>query len=148
MKLTRNLTLKECIKSDTAIQLGLDNTPTDPTVIDNIHLWAEKIFQPIRDHFGVPIGLNSMYRSSELNAAIGGAKSSQHPKGEAGDIDADIYGQITNRQIFNFVREFLDFDQMIIYNSQEEPDFVHVSYKKHGNRKQVLFKDKSGYRFI
>ena len=144
MNLTKNLTLKECTKSVTAIQLGIDNTPP-PEVIENIKLWASQIFQPIRDHFGVPIGLNSMYRCPALNAAVGGASSSQHTKGEAGDLDADRYGHITNRDIFEFVRDNLYYDQMIIYNSKDEPDFVHVSYSKHQNRNMILFKDKLGY---
>jgi zinc D-Ala-D-Ala carboxypeptidase len=148
MKLTKNLTLKECTKSATAISRGIDNTPS-PEVIQNIKIWAIQIFQPIRDHFEVPIGLNSMYRSPELNAVIGGAKSSQHTKGQAGDLDADIYGVITNRQIFEFVRDNLFFDQMIIYTSKEEPDFVHVSYVSgKENRNEILFKDSKGYHRI
>ena len=145
MKVSNNLTLKECIKSDTAIQLGIDNAPPEEILV-NIGCWANAIFQPIRDYFGVPIGLNSMYRSPALNAAIGGAKGSQHSKGEAGDLDADTYGKITNREIFEFVRDNLEFDQMIIYNSKDNPDFVHVSYTRlRENRFEILFKDKLGY---
>lgn len=148
-KLTENLTLWECIKSDTAIQLGIDNTPTEEA-LKNIKLWAVNIFQPIRDHFGAPIGLNSMYRCPELNSIIGGAKGSQHTKGQAGDIDADRYPHphINNGRIFNFIKGNLDFDQLIIYNDKDIPDFVHVSYNEVKNRREIFFKDKLGYHRI
>lgn len=138
MKLSRNLTLKEVVKSNTAIRLGIDNNPDDWD-IENLRAIAENIFQPIRDHFGVPIGVSSGYRGKDLNKAIGGSKYSQHMTGEALDLDADMYGKITNADIFKFVKNNLHWDQMIWeFGDDNEPNWVHISYKEGGvNRKQI-----------
>ena len=103
MQLSKNLSLKEVVKSNTASRLGIDNTPED-WEIENLKAVAENVFQPIRDHFGVPIAVSSGYRGKQLNKAIGGSKYSQHMVGEALDLDADVYGRITNADIFNFVK--------------------------------------------
>ena len=139
MKLSENLTLAEAIKSNTAIRKGIDNSPTKEH-LHNMKLVAYNIFEPIRTHFGVPLYVSSMYRSAALNKAIAGAsKNSQHCKGQAIDIDADIYGGCTNKEIFDFVKDYLDFDQLIWeYGTDENPAWVHISYKESGNRKQVL----------
>lgn len=147
MNLSKNLTLAEAVKSVTAIQLDIDNTPK-PEHIENMKLLAENVFQPVRDHFGVPIGVNSMYRRPRLNLAVGGHLSSQHMEGKAMDLDADIYGRITNIEIFEFIRDNLDFDQLIIYTHRDNPDFVHVSYNEGNNRRQIFFKDRLGYHPI
>tara|TARA_R110002020_G_scaffold70277_2_gene182470 strand:+ start:1541 stop:2002 length:462 start_codon:yes stop_codon:yes gene_type:complete len=138
MKLSKNLTLKEAVKSNTATRLGIDNTPSEWEV-NNLTAIADHIFQPIRDHFGVPIGVSSGFRCKELNKAIGGSKYSQHMIGEALDIDADIYGKVTNADIFNYIKKNLEWDQMIWeFGNDEEPNWVHVSYKEGGiNRKQI-----------
>lgn len=138
MQLSRNLSLKEAIKSNTATNLGIKNIPED-WEIRNLMAVADNIFQPVRDHFGVPIGITSGYRSKELNKAIGGSKYSQHMIGEALDIDADVYGGVTNSEIFNYIKDNLVWDQMIWeFGNDEEPDWVHVSYKENGlNRKQI-----------
>jgi len=138
MKLSKNLTLKEAIKSNTAIRLGIDNTP-EQWEINNLRAVAENVFQPVRDHFGVPIAVSSGYRSKRLNKAIGGSKYSQHVIGEALDLDADVYGKVTNAEIFNYIKNNLEWDQMIWeFGDDEEPNWVHVSYKESGfNRKQI-----------
>jgi hypothetical protein len=138
MRLSKNLTLKEVVKSNTATRKGIDNTP-DQWAINNIKAVAENIFQPIRDHFGVPIGVSSGFRGKDLNKAIGGSKYSQHMIGEALDLDADMYGKVTNAEIFNYVKNNLDWDQMIWeFGDDEEPNWVHISYKDDGpNRKQI-----------
>ena len=138
MRLSKNLTLKEAIKSNTATRKGIDNTP-DQWAIHNLVAVAENIFQPIRDHFGVPIGVSSGFRGKDLNKAIGGSKYSQHMIGEALDLDADMYGKVTNAEIFNYVKNNLDWDQMIWeFGDDEEPNWVHISYKEGGpNRKQI-----------
>lgn len=138
MKLSKNLTLKEAIKSNTATRKGIDNTP-DQWAINNLKAVAENIFQPIRDHFGVPIGVSSGFRGKDLNKAIGGSKYSQHMIGEALDLDADMYGKVTNSEIFNYVKNNLEWDQMIWeFGDEEEPNWVHISYKDDGpNRKQI-----------
>jgi len=139
MKLSENLYLKEVIKSNTATRKGIDNSPTEEH-LNNLRLIAIRIFQPIREHFDFPIGISSGYRSKALNKAIGGSKSSQHCFGEALDIDADIFGGVTNAEIFHFIKHNLDYDQMIWeFGNDNEPDWVHVSFKSDGkNRKEVL----------
>jgi hypothetical protein len=147
MKLSKNLSLREATKSRTASRLGIDNTPED-WHIENLRAIAEDVFQPLRDHFGVPIGIGSGYRCKELNTAIGGSKISQHMKGEALDIDADMYGKVTNAEIFHYIKDNLDWDQMIWeFGTDENPNWVHVSYKRGGgNRRQLrkAFKDEKG----
>ena len=153
MRLSKNLTLKEAIKSNTASRLGIENNP-EQWEINNLRAVAENVFQPVRDHFGVPIGVSSGYRSKALNKAIGGSKYSQHMIGEALDIDADIYGKVTNAEIFNYIKNNLEFDQIIWeFGDDEEPNWVHVSYKEAGhNRKQIkrAYRDQKGiyYRVI
>lgn len=153
MRLSKNLTLKEAIKSNTATRLGIDNMP-EQWEINNLRAVAENVFQPVRDHFGIPIGVSSGYRSKALNRAIGGSKYSQHMIGEALDIDADIYGGVTNAEIFNYIKNNLEWDQMIWeFGDDDEPNWVHVSYKEAGrNRKQIkrAYRDEKGvhYRVI
>lgn len=138
MRLSENLTLQEVIKSNTAIKNGIDNNPTDEH-LDNLVDIAEKVFQPLRDHFGVPIAVTSGYRSEELNRRIGGSLTSQHSKGQALDLDADVFGGVTNSEIFDYILNNLDFDQLIWeFGTGTQPDWVHVSYKGEENRKQVL----------
>lgn len=143
MNLSKNLSLKEATKSVTAIRKGIDNHPDHDALMNLIDI-ANDVFQPLRDHFNVPIGISSGYRSKELNRAIGGSLKSQHTKGEALDIDADIYGQITNKQVFEYIKDNLEFDQLIWeFGDDYEPAWVHVSYKKHGeNRRDILFASK------
>ena len=137
MKLSKNLSLSEVIKSNTAIKNGIDNSPT-LVHLKNLEILEEKIFQPISEHFGVPIGISSGYRSKALNSIIGGSSRSQHCKGQALDLDADIYGKVTNKEIFDFIVENLYFDQIIWeFGTDENPNWVHVSYSEN-NRGQVL----------
>jgi zinc D-Ala-D-Ala carboxypeptidase len=144
MQLSKNLTLSEVTRSETAKRRGISNMPT-PEHIENFKKLAENVFQPIRDHFGVPIRISSGYRSKELNTAIGGSLSSQHCKGEAIDIDMDGT-TVTNKQIFDFVKANINFDQMIWeFGTDANPDWVHVSYNSDGaQRKQILKAVKAG----
>ena len=137
MKLSENLDLSEVTRSESAKRHGISNQPT-PEHIENFKLLAEKIFQPIREHFNVPIRISSGYRSKELNAKIGGSASSQHCKGQAIDIDQDGTS-ITNRQVFDFIKDNLPFDQLIYeFGDDNNPNWVHVSYSRHQQRGQVL----------
>ena len=143
MKLSKNLSLAEVTKSVTAKRLGIDNTPDDWTK-ENLRQVAINIFQPIRDSFGCPIYVSSGYRSAELNTAIGGSKRSQHVEGRALDLDADVYGRCTNAQIFRYIKDNLEFDQLIWeFGDEDNPDWVHVSYVYDGvNRKRCLKADR------
>jgi zinc D-Ala-D-Ala carboxypeptidase len=138
MQLSKNLTLAEVTRSESAKRKGISNEPT-PEHIENFKKLAEKVFQPIREHFGVPIHISSGYRSKALNTAIGGSLSSQHCRGEAIDIDMDG-SSITNKQVFDYIKDNLVFDQMIWeFGTDKNPDWVHVSYESTGKqRKQIL----------
>ena len=139
MQLSKNLTLAEVTKSTSAKRLGIDNTPDD-WVTENLRQVALNVFQPLRDSFGCPIYVSSGYRSAELNTAIGGSSRSQHVEGRALDLDADVYGGCTNAQIFNWIKENVEFDQLIWeFGDSDNPDWVHVSYVYDGiNRKRCL----------
>lgn len=143
MKLSANLSLAEMIRSDSAKRLGINNQPTQEH-LENMKILATKIFEPIREHFGVPIYISSGYRSEALNKAIKGSKTSQHCVGQAMDIDMDGSGLISNAEIFMFIRSSLQFDQLIWeFGDTNNPDWVHVSYASH-NRGQVLKAIKKG----
>ena len=139
MNLSKNLTLAEAIKSTTAKRLGINNTPDEWTT-ENLRQVALNVFQPLRDSFGCPIYVSSGYRSAELNTAIGGSSRSQHVEGRALDLDADVFGKCTNAQIFHYIKDHLDFDQLIWeFGDEKNPDWVHVSYVYGGtNRKRCL----------
>lgn len=138
MQLSKHLALAEVTRSDAAKRKGISNEPT-PEHLKNFQLLAEKVFEPIREHFAVPIKISSGYRSAALNKAIGGASSSQHCSGEAIDIDMDGTS-ITNAAIFNYIKDNLNFDQLIWeFGTKTNPDWVHVSYESTGKqRKQIL----------
>lgn len=139
MKLSKNLSLKEVTKSNTASRLGIDNTPDDQ-VIENLKAIAENVFQPLRDHFGHPIYVSSGYRSHRLNEAIRGSKTSQHMAGKALDLDADVFGGISNADIFRYIKDNLEFDQLIWeFGDEDNPDWVHVSFNPNDiNRHRAL----------
>lgn len=138
MQLSTYLTLKEVIKSNEATRLGIDNTPTDEH-IENLKVIANEIFEPLRYWAKKPIGVSSGYRSKALNTAVKGSLTSDHCKGMALDIDADIFGGITNAEIFHFIRENLKFTQLVWeYGDDNEPAWVHVSYNPKNLKREVL----------
>jgi hypothetical protein len=139
MNLSKNLSLAEVTKSNTAKRLGIDNTPDDWT-IENLRAVAGEVFQPVRSAFGCPIYVSSGYRSEELNRAIGGSVRSQHIQGRALDLDADVFGRCTNGEIFRYILNNLTFDQLIWeFGDSDNPDWVHVSYVRDGiNRGRCL----------
>jgi len=137
MNLSANFSLKELTKSDTATRLGIDNTPNEET-IDNLKMLCEKVLQPVRDHFGKSVTVNSGYRSSETNQATGGSKSSDHVKGQAADIE--IAG-VANADLAQWIMDNLDYTQLILeFYTQGIPDsgWVHVSYDPNNLKKQEL----------
>lgn len=138
MKISEHISEKEAVKSITALRLGIDNTPDGDTVV-NMKLLAEKVFEPLREWVGGPIKINSFFRSTALNQAIGGSSRSQHCQGRAMDLD-DVYGHKTNKEMFDWIKENLSFDQMIWeFGTSENPDWVHVSYvNEEKNRNRIL----------
>lgn len=142
MTLSKNLLLSEMLRSESAKRKGIKNIPTTEH-IENMKALAINVFQKVRDYFGIPIHISSGYRSKELNKAVGGSQTSQHSKGEAMDIDMDNTS-ITNAQIFHYIKDNLEFDQLIWeFGTSKKPDWVHVSFVRKGkNRKQILIAKK------
>ena len=138
-KISKNCSYEEATRSNTAKRLGISNDP-NPEQLACMKNLATRIFEPIREHFGVPIYISSFFRSDVLNKAVKGASNSQHVKGEAMDIDAHIFGSITNKQIFEYIKDNLEYDQLIWeFGNEDEPDWVHVSYTSDKpNRKQII----------
>jgi len=138
MKISDHITYAEAIHSNTAKRKQIDNTPNQ-TQVDAMKLLAEKVFEPLRDWVGGPIKVNSFFRSIVLNEKIGGVASSQHCKGQAIDID-DVYGYKSNAEMYKWVKDNLDFDQMIWeFGTDMQPNWVHLSYvSKEENRNKCL----------
>ena len=138
--ISKHISEKEATKSVTALRLNIDNTPNG-TALNNMKILAEKVFEPLREWVGGPIKITSFYRSPDLCLALGSKISSQHTckNGAAIDID-DIYGHKTNKEMFEWIKENLDFDQLIYeFGNEENPDWVHVSYvDKENNRNRIL----------
>ena len=142
MKLTPHFTLDEMLKSQTALRLGLDNTP-DTDEMKSLLALCENVLEPVRIHWAKPVVVNSGFRALRVNRAIGSRDSSQHAKGEAADIE--IPG-IDNLVLYYWIAEELDFDQLILefYNGEPSSGWVHVSYVGLENRNQTLRIDKGG----
>jgi zinc D-Ala-D-Ala carboxypeptidase len=137
IRISKHISIKEATRSNTAERLGIDNFPDSPTLV-NMQALAENVFEPLREHFGHPIYITSFYRSLELNKAIGGSPRSQHCKGQAIDID-DVIGSSTNADFFNYIKDNLEFDQLIWeFGNNDSPNWVHVSYNTDNNRGNIL----------
>ena len=151
MNLSKNLTLSEVTKSNTAINLGIKNEP-NAEQLENLKTIANEVFQKIRDHFDVPIKISSGFRSEALNKKVGGSKTSDHMKGCALDIDMDgstFAAYVANWEIFNYIRKNLQFRQLIWeFGDANNPDWVHVSYVKGDNKKEVLRAIKKGKKTV
>jgi hypothetical protein len=133
MNLSANFTLKEL----TVTRLSIDNTPDDAT-IENLKLLCEMVLQPVRNHFGKSVTVNSGYRSPEINAAVGGSKTSDHCKGQAADIEID---GLPNPELAQWIMDNLDYTQLILeFYTQGQPNsgWVHVSYDPNNLKKQEL----------
>jgi len=131
-------TYKEGIRSITALRLDIKNIP-NKNQLEAMKIVAKEVFVPTREFLDRPIGINSFFRCPELNKAIGGSTRSQHCKGQAMDLDV-TYGHNPNAKIFNYIKDNLDFDQLIWeFGDDENPDWVHVSYvDKASNRNRCL----------
>ena len=136
--ISKNISYKEGVYSNTAVRRGIENTPDDEQ-LKCMETIAEEIFEPLRAYVGGPIKINSFFRCPELNKAIGGSGKSQHCKGQAIDID-DTFGRMTNAEMYHWIKEHLDFDQMIWeFGDDDNPAWVHVSYvSAEDNRNRCL----------
>ena len=150
MKLSENFSLDEVIRSATATKLGIDNIP-EQEHLDNLQVVIDEIAQPLRDHFGKPVRINSGYRSPALNEAIGGSINSQHSKGEALDLEID---GVSNLEVADWITDNCDYDQVILefYNPADGPNsgWVHASCKAilSENRKRKLIALKDGKKTV
>ena len=143
MKLSRNFSLGELTKSQTALRMGIDNNPT-PEDLYNLHLLCDNILQPVREHFGRAVTISSGYRSEDLCVAIGSSRKSQHAKGQAADFE--VMG-VDNKEVAEWIRDVLDFDQLILeFYKEGEPNsgWIHCSYAE-DNRGSILRYDGTNY---
>jgi len=145
-RISEHISGKEGVHSSTATRKGISNVP-NPDQLEAMQLVAEKVFEPLRVHFDKPIRINSFFRCSALNVAVGGSGSSQHCKGEA--IDMDATKGVTNAQLFNYIKDNLEFDQLIWeYGTDKEPDWVHVSFTDRKANRGIVLKAVKGKGYI
>jgi zinc D-Ala-D-Ala carboxypeptidase len=151
-KISAHISLREAVESYTAKRKGIENIPNEYQLTNMVGV-AENVFEPLRKWVGGPIKINSFFRSTELNKAIGGSKTSQHCQGRAIDID-DVYGYKTNAEMYNYIKDNLDFDQLIWeFGTDDNPNWIHVSYvSPDENRRRCLkaekIKNKTVYSVI
>lgn len=139
MKISKHISYKEAIRSRTAILRGIRNTPGQKA-LRRMKSVAENVFEPLREWAGGAIRVNSFYRSPRLNSAIGGAKSSDHMKGYAIDLD-DVYGFKTNAEMFWYIVDNLTFDKIIWeFGDKNNPNWVHVSYRDDDTNRGIILR--------
>ena len=137
MNLTKNFTLSEMTKSETALRLNYENEP-DEQQLAALTTLCEKVLQPIRDHYGKGVKVNSALRTLPVNRAIGSGDNSHHVRGMAADIE--IPG-VANADLAQYIVDSLDYTQVILeFYTPGIPDsgWVHVSYVPEDLKKQVL----------
>lgn len=136
-RISEHVSYTEGVKSNTALRLGLDNIPNSDQ-LQCMHEIARDVFEPLREWVGGPIKINSFFRGEPVNTAIGGSVRSQHMKGQAMDID-DTFGHKTNAEMYHYIKDNLDFDQLIWeFGDDENPNWVHVSYVTHRKNRKKL----------
>jgi len=151
-RISKHITYKEAIRSNTALRLNINNIPNDYEISNMVGI-ASNVFEPLREYVGGPIKINSMFRSEALNRAIGGSSRSQHCQGRAIDLD-DTFGHKTNAEMFNYIKNNLNFDQLIWeFGDDINPNWVHVSFVSNDeNRGRCLKAEKvngkTSYRVI
>ena len=141
-KISDHITYHEATYSRTGERLNLDNTP-NPRQLKCMAEVAENLFEPLRKWVSGPIKVNSFFRGEPVNTAIGGSKHSQHMKGQAIDID-DTFGHKTNAEMYHYIKDNLDFDQMIWeFGTDKNPNWLHISWVSHRpNRKKLTIAKK------
>lgn len=135
-RISEHISFEEATHSETAVKKRIKNIPGEDTLY-RMKVVAEECFEPLRKWYGKPIKINSFYRSSELNKAVGGSLTSQHVTGQA--IDMDAGSRIENKKIYEWCKANLIFDQLIYeYGDDTGPDWVHISFCHRYNRNQTL----------
>lgn len=147
--ISKHVSYKEGVRSNTALRLGIENTP-GAEQLEKMEIVAKEVFEPLREWVGGPIKVNSFFRGEKLNKAVGGSTKSQHMSGQAMDID-DGFGHRSNADMYGFIKENLNFDQMIWeFGDDENPDWVHISFvSKEENRNRCLkaYKEKGRTKY-
>jgi len=134
-KISKHISYKEAVNSNYAKKHNIENEPDDEQ-LENMKLIAKEVFEPLREWVGGPIKVNSFFRSADLNSGINGSKTSSHLKGQALDITS--MGKKTNLEMFYWIKDNLEFDQLIWEYGRINPKWLHVSFNSVKNRKQVL----------
>ena len=137
MKLTKNFSLEEMYRSDTAQRCGIDNKPQTEEVVENLRALCLEVLQPLRDHLGKPVVVSSGYRCKDLNKKVGGVENSQHLKGEAADIKVRDREELID--VMRYIMDETDFDQLIREKSGST-EWVHVSHKRNGNNRRMVLR--------
>lgn len=146
-KISNYVSYKEVTYSPTAIKKGINNEPNEEQIQRIIKL-ANKVFDPLRVWCGGRVKINSVFRSEKLNDLIGGSNTSQHManKGAAIDID-DNYQYKTNLEMFHYIKDHLQFDQLIAeFPDNGQPSWIHVSYNEGKNRGKAMIAIKENGR--
>jgi len=140
--ISKHISWHEGTYSRTGERRDLDNTPNKDQ-LKCMKEVAENLFEPLREWVGGGIKINSFFRGEPVNTAIGGSTRSQHMKGQAIDID-DTFGHKTNAEMYHYIKDNLDFDQMIWeFGSDENPNWLHISWVSHRpNRKKLTIAKK------
>jgi len=141
MQITKHLSYFEATHSDTAVKNKINNQPNEVQLI-LIERLASAVFEPLREWANEPIRINSLFRCEELNSHkdVKGATTSQHLCRNGAAMDIKSLGKKTNAELFNYIKDNLEFDQLIWeYGTDKNPQWVHVSYNKGKNRNQILF---------
>ena len=144
--ISKHISYHEGTYSQTGVRRNLDNTPNE-NQLKCMKEVSENLFEPLREWVGGPIKVNSFFRGKPVNTAIGGSRTSQHMKGQAIDID-DTFGYKTNAEMYRYIKDNLDFDQMIWeFGDDENPNWVHISWVSHRpNRKKLTIAYKENGR--
>lgn len=141
LKVSKHITYADAIRSSVAQKHSIKNYFT-PKQLTNMSVLAENVYEPLVKHFKQPIRITSFFRSRELNNLIGGSSSSQHMANNGAAIDLDVDGNtgVSNLQLFKYIKDNLDYDQLILEDIKPDGSigWVHVGYKSKGNRRQVL----------
>lgn len=135
MQLTEHFTLNEFVRSETAANKQIDNTPT-PEVVENLRALCRNVLEPARVAFGTNIYITSGYRCSALNKAVGGKPTSQHQYGEAADLQ--VRGMENLRRLYDAIKSRGVFDQLLYETNKSGAKWIHVSYTSCGNRRQAI----------